>query len=116
LHRYESPLNSHISYLFMKKLLELLRNKYFLAIVAFAVWMLFFDKNDMLSQYEYRTAVNKLQQEKDFYTKETADVKKDLAELDSNLNTAEKFAREKYFMKKDNEDVFVIVKSDSVKN
>ncbi len=99
----------------MKRLLELLRNKYFLAVLAFGVWMLFFDKNDMLSQYEYRTEVNKLQQEKDFYTKETALVKKDLKELDSNLNTAEKFAREKYFMKKDNEDVFVIVKGDAKK-
>ena len=93
----------------MKHLIELLRTKYFLAVVAFALWMLFFDRNDMLSQYEYRVQVNKLQQEKDFYTKETAAVKKDLKELDSNLNTAEKFAREKYFMKKDNEDVFVIV-------
>jgi cell division protein FtsB len=99
----------------MKKLLELLRNKYFLAIMAFAVWMLFFDKNDILAQYEYKAEVNKLQQEKDFYTKETAAVKKDLTALDSNLNTAEKFAREKYFMKKENEDVFVVVKSDSVK-
>jgi len=96
----------------MKRLIELLRNKYFLAVVAFALWMLFFDRNDMISQYEYRTEVGKLQQEKDFYTKETASVKKDLKELDSNMNSAEKFAREKYFMKKDNEDVFVIVKED----
>ena len=93
----------------MNKLLELLRNKYFLAIVAFAAWMLFFDKNDMIAQYEYRVQVNKLQEEKDFYLNQTATVKKDLQELDSNLNTAEKFAREKYFMKKENEDVFVIV-------
>lgn len=93
----------------MNRLLELLRNKYFLAIVAFGAWMLFFDKNDMIAQYEYRVQVNKLQQEKDFYVKEIGSVKKDLKELDSNLNTAEKFAREKYFMKKDNEDVFVIV-------
>ena len=96
----------------MKRLIELLRNKYFLAVVAFALWMLFFDRNDMISQYEYRTEVGKLQQEKDFYTKETASVKKDLKELDSNMNSAEKFAREKYYMKKDNEDVFVIVKED----
>jgi cell division protein FtsB len=96
----------------MKRLLALLRNKYFLAIVAFATWMLFFDRNDMLAQYGYKTEVNKLQQEKDFYVKEIAMVKKDLTELDSNLTTAEKFAREKYFMKKDNEDVFVIVKTD----
>jgi len=94
----------------MERLLELIRNKYFLSVAAFIVWMLFFDKNDMISQYEYRSVVNKLQEEKDFYEKETAQVKKDLSELNSNLNTAEKFAREKYFMKKDNEDVFVIVK------
>ena len=100
----------------MKKLIELLRNKYFLAVVAFVVWMLFFDKNDIFSQYEYRSEVNKLQQERDFYVKETAIVKKDLNELDSNLNTAEKFAREKYFMKKDNEDVFVVVHTNNKKD
>lgn len=99
----------------MKRLLELLRNKYFLAVVAFGVWTLFFDKNDLISQYEYKSEVSKLQQEKDFYTKEIALVKKDLNELDSNLSTAEKFAREKYFMKKDNEDVFVIVKEQAEK-
>ncbi|TDO21834.1 FtsB family cell division protein [Pedobacter duraquae] len=95
----------------MKRLLTLFQNKYFLSAVAFVVWMLFFDKNDMLSQYEYRTEVNKLQVEKDFYEKEITHVKKDLDELTTDLNTAEKFAREKYFMKKDNEDVFVIVKA-----
>jgi len=94
----------------MERLLELVRNKYFLAVAAFAVWMLFFDKNDVIAQYEYRSAVNKLQEEKDFYVKEIAKVKKDLDELNTDLGTAEKFAREKYFMKKDNEDVFVIVK------
>ncbi|MBY0543281.1 MAG: septum formation initiator family protein [Sphingobacteriaceae bacterium] len=99
----------------MKRLFELLRNKYFLAVMAFGIWMLFFDRNDMLSQFEYRTEVKKLQEEKDFYLKETASVKKDLSEIDSNLNTAEKFAREKYFMKKDNEDVFVLVKPEKKK-
>jgi len=93
----------------MNRLLELLRNKYFLSVIAFVVWMLFFDKNDVVAQYEYRSQVNKLQEEKDFYVKEIAKVKKDLNELNTDLNTAEKFAREKYFMKKDNEDVFVII-------
>ena len=94
----------------MNRLLELLRNKYFLSVAAFVVWMLFFDKNDILAQYEFKSEVSKLQEEKDFYTTEIETVKKDLNELNSNLNTAEKFAREKYFMKKDNEDVFVIVR------
>ena len=95
----------------MNRLLEICRNKYLIAAAAFVVWMLFFDKNDMLSQYEYRTEVNKLQEEKDFYTDETAKVKKDLNELNTNLKTAEKFASEKYYMKKSNEDVFVIIKA-----
>lgn len=94
----------------MNRLLELIRNKYFLCVAAFIVWMLFFDKNDVIAQYEYRSQVNKLQEEKDFYTKEIASVKEDLNELSTNLRMAEKFAREKYFMKKDNEDVFVIIK------
>jgi cell division protein FtsB len=94
----------------MKRLIELFQNKYFMCTLAFVVWMLFFDKNDMLSQYEFRSEVNKLEAEKEFYETETAHVKKDLTELTTNLNTAEKFAREKYYMKKDNEDVFVIVK------
>ena len=94
----------------MNRLLELLRNKYFLSVAAFVVWMLFFDKNDVIAQYEYRSQVSKLQEEKDFYVREIAKVKKDLNELNTDLNTAEKFAREKYFMKKDNEDVFVIIK------
>lgn len=94
----------------MNRILELVRNKYFLSVAAFIVWMLFFDRNDMISQYEFKSEVNKLQEEKDFYVKEISQVKKDLNELNTNLNTAEKFAREKYFMKKDNEDVFVIIK------
>jgi cell division protein FtsB len=94
----------------MKRIIDLFQNKYFMCTLAFVVWMLFFDRNDMLSQYEYRSEVNKLEAEKDFYETETAHVKKDLTELTTNLNTAEKFAREKYYMKKDNEDVFVIVK------
>lgn len=99
----------------MKRLLDFFSNKYALAIAGFLVWMLFFDRNDMISQYEYRTEVNKLRLEKDFYVTQTALVKKDLAELDSNLNTIEKFAREKYFMKKDNEDIFIIVKEEEKK-
>jgi cell division protein FtsB len=94
----------------MKRLLDLFKNKFFLVALAFVIWMVFFDKNDLLSQYEYRQQVNKLKQERNFYQKETARVNKDLDELTSNPQKLEKFAREKYLMKKENEDVFVIVK------
>lgn len=93
----------------MNRLLHLLKNKYFLVTAFFVVWMLFFDRNDLMSQYDYCTQLNKLENEKDFYTKETEQVKKDLDELTTNKERLEKFAREKYLMKKDNEDVFVII-------
>ena len=94
----------------MKRAVDLLKNKFFLVAVVFVVWMLFFDKNDLYSQYEQRQQLSKLEQERDFYTKETAQVSKDLDELTSNPAKLEKFAREKYLMRKDNEDVFVVVK------
>jgi cell division protein FtsB len=72
--------------------------------------MVFFDRNDLFSQYEYHQQVSKLEQERDFYQKETAKVHQDLDELNSNKQKLEKFAREKYLMKRYNEDVFVIVK------
>ena len=93
----------------MIRLFNLFRNKYFLVALAFVVFMIFFDKNDLFSQYQYYQQVSKLKQERDFYQKETAKVYRDLNELDSNPNELEKFAREKYLMKKDNEDVYVIV-------
>ena len=94
----------------MKRLIDLFKNKFFLVTVAFVVWMTFFDKNDLLSQYQYHQQVSKLEQERDFYKTETDKVSKDLEELTSNPQQLEKFAREKYLMRKDNEDVFVVVK------
>jgi len=94
----------------MKRFLNLFRNKYFLVSSIFLVWMVFFDRNDLFSQWEYHQQVSKLKQERDFYQKETAKVHQDLDELTSNKEKLEKFAREKYLMKKENEDVFVIVK------
>ncbi|MFA6087062.1 septum formation initiator family protein [Mucilaginibacter sp.] len=93
----------------MKRLFDLIKNKFFLATVAFIIWMIFFDKNDLFSQYEYHQQLSKLKQEQEFYKAQTAQVNKDLDELTSDKAKLEKFAREKYLMKKDNEDVFVIV-------
>lgn len=99
----------------MSRVFSLLRNKYFIAGTAFLVWMLFFDRNDLMSQYEYRTQLNKLEAEKEFYTRESAKAVKDLNELTTNKIKLEKFAREKYLMKKENEDVFVIIIEDDKK-
>jgi cell division protein FtsB len=97
----------------MKRLFALFKNKYFWVTAAFIVWMIFFDKNDLFSQYQYHQQLVKLKQERNFYLDETVKVNKDLDELSSNPAELEKFAREKYLMKKDNEDVFVIVNEKS---
>jgi cell division protein FtsB len=94
----------------MKRLIDLFKNKFFLCTVAFVVWMVFFDKNDLLSQYQYHQEVSKLKEERDFYKTQNVKVAKDLDELTSDPQKLEKFAREKYLMRKDNEDVFVVVK------
>jgi cell division protein FtsB len=93
----------------MARILDLIRNKYLIAFVAFLTWMLFFDRNDLISQYEYRSQLIKLEAEKEFYTLESAKAVKDLNELTTDQSKLEKFAREKYLMKKENEDVFVII-------
>jgi cell division protein FtsB len=94
----------------MYRFFDLIRNKYFIAGIAFLTWMLFFDRNDLMSQYEYRAQLNKLQAEKEFYLKESEKAVRDLNELTTDKVKLEKFAREKYLMKKKNEDVFVIIK------
>ncbi len=93
----------------MKRVLSLFSNKYFLSTTVFVVWMMFFDRNDLMSQAEYRAQLDKLKEERDFYIEETGRVKKDLEELTTNREKLEKFAREKYLMKKANEDVYVII-------
>jgi cell division protein FtsB len=94
----------------MNRFIIIIKNKYLLVTVAFVVWMIFFDKNDIFSQYQYYKQDSKLKKERDFYQTETVKVNRELDELTSNRAALEKFAREKYFMKKDDEDVFVVVR------
>jgi cell division protein FtsB len=78
--------------------------------------MLFFDRNDLLSQYEYRSELSKFKEEKAFYISEIEKVKTDLEELSTNQERLEKFAREKYLMKKEDEDVYVIIREKPIKD
>ncbi|MGZ3882713.1 MAG: FtsB family cell division protein [Bacteroidia bacterium] len=91
-------------------ILRILKNKYFLTTIGIVVWLLFFDKNDVFTQYDLISKLNKLQADRDYYIAEIQHNRNDINELQTNKKSLEKFAREKYLMKKDNEDVFVIVK------
>ena len=85
-----------------------MKNKYFIAAVAFVVWLSSMDRNNFLSQYELQSEVNKLEDQKAFFQQEIDQTRKEQQELLSSPEKLEKFAREKYLMKKDNEDLFII--------
>jgi cell division protein FtsB len=95
------------------KLPSFTRNYYFVAIFTFLVWMLFFDANDFISQYQMRKKVKDLEEKKQFYIEKIEEVKKDRKELLSNPKLLEKFAREKYLMKRSSEDVYVVVEEEN---
>jgi cell division protein FtsB len=84
------------------------QNKFFLATVCFLVWMLFFDKNDMFTQLQRRSDLNALKQSKAYFEKQIAENRKFSKDLQFNASAIEKYAREKYLMKRDNEDLFII--------
>ena len=93
----------------MKKIFSVVKNKYLLTTVGLTVWILFFDRNDVLTQIEFRKEVKVLTEERNYYYNEIRDITSDLRELSTNPKTLEKYAREKYYMKRDNEEIFVLV-------
>jgi cell division protein FtsB len=93
-----------------KKIFKVIANKYLLTVVGLAVWLTFFDRNDVFTQYDLKQQVLKLEKERDYYLHEITSNNQAIEELNTNQKSLEKFARETYLMKKDNEDVFVIVK------
>jgi cell division protein DivIC len=86
-----------------------LRNKYVLVLLGYLVYMIFFDSNDFRSQWKLYRQKSKLEREETYYKKQIKEVKKEQSLLFSDMAQLEKFAREHYLMKRDSEDIFVIV-------
>lgn len=94
-----------------------LKNKYFLSFAAFCVIVLFLDRNDFFTQFDRQKELRQLQQSKRFYTAEIGTQQKELEALRTNPATVEKYAREKYLMKRDNEELFLVPENyDRAKN
>ncbi len=85
-----------------------------LILLGFAVWMLFFDANSWLIHHELNTDIEELEDEKEYYKKEISKDKKAIKAL-STEEGLEKLAREKYYMKKANEEIYIIEYEDSLK-
>lgn len=86
-----------------------LRNKYFLVLVLFFAWMIFLDRHDLVTQWRLQQTVDKLEEDKAFYSEKIEEAEQERLDLDIN---DEKFAREQYYMKKSDEDVFIIVEKE----
>lgn len=92
----------------LKKLPPVFKNFYAMTLICFLVWLTFLDSNDLISRFKMGAKLRSLDNEKEYYQEKISDVEKDRKELMTNKELLEKFAREKYLMKKEAEDIFII--------
>ncbi|MDY3318456.1 septum formation initiator family protein [Riemerella anatipestifer] len=101
----ESKKNSPRMEFFKKYIL----NKYVVTIVAFFVWMTFFDNTSFLVIRDLNSEIKKYEEQLDYYKTEYEKNDAFYKKLMFNRGEKEKFARENYFMKKSNEEIFILV-------
>ena len=94
------------------KLPPILKNKFILVTLILFLWVAFFDSNNLIKQAKLKSEIEDLKEQKNYYQNEIEKDSIALFDLTNNQETQEKFAREKYLMKKENEDVIVIIDSD----
>jgi len=93
----------------MAKYIRYTKNFYFVFTVLFIIWMVFIDSNDIISHFKLRSKLNDLENQKEFYQERKEKIQAEREELLSNYELLEKFARERYLMKRKTEDMYVIV-------
>ncbi|NHE57746.1 FtsB family cell division protein [Cyclobacterium plantarum] len=93
----------------MAKYIRYTKNFYFVFTVLFIIWMVFIDSNDIISHIKLRSKLNDLENQKEFYQERKEKIQAEREELLSNYELLEKFARERYLMKRKTEDLYVIV-------
>ena len=100
----------------LRVFLYILKNKYIVATTVFFVWIIVFDKNNLLSQIDLANKLHQLKEDKKYYIDQIKQDEMDVIKLTNKNNTddLEKFAREKYLMKRDSEDIFLIVRPDTI--
>lgn len=88
------------------------KNFYVIVSLTFIVWMLSFDANNLFIQIKQTNKYNELLSQKKYYQEKIFQVKEDMKDLQGNQELLEKFAREKYYFQKANEDVYVVVEEE----
>lgn len=93
----------------LNKIPPILKNKYLLTAIGFIIWMLFFDDRDIITtHFRYKHELRALEKSRAYYQQQIDSTRAELDQLRSNTATIEKYAREKYNMKRDNEDLFIV--------
>lgn len=86
----------------------ILKNKYFLALLAVMVWLMFFDKNNFVQQWRLQKQIRELQRDRTYYLEEIQQDSIALKQLREDPDALERYARETYLMKKPDEDIFIV--------
>ena len=92
----------------MKKVFRILTNKFLLTGIGFLAWMIFFDQNNWTAQDTRKKELSATEQNIAYLNEQIKDQEKKYKELTSNPEVLEQYARERYRMKKDNEDVYIV--------
>jgi cell division protein DivIC len=93
----------------IRKIPAILRNKYLLTLTAFLVWMCFFDDRDIITTHvKHKKELKQLQKSKLFFEEQIQLTQQELRDLKTDPATLEKYAREKYMMKRAHEDLFIV--------
>ncbi len=93
----------------VKRIFPFFKNFYFVASVFFLIWLTFIDSNDLFVRMELQRKHHELLETRSYYEERILEVKNDREALINNPKLLEKLAREKYLMKKDGEDVYILV-------
>lgn len=91
----------------LKKLIPFVANRYFIACLAFVIWILFFDQRNFFLQRDRADELEKLEQAKSYYEKEISTTQEQLNNLQSNPGAVEKYARERYLLRREGEEVYL---------
>jgi len=91
----------------IKKIIPFIANRYFITCLAFVLWMLFFDQRNVFLQRDRAAELEKLEQAKGYYEKEISTTQEQLNNLQSNPGAVEKYARERYLLRRDGEEVYL---------
>ncbi len=91
------------------KIFRKINNRYFWVGLAFLVWIVFFDRYNLIERFKISRELKEAKRQKEYYENEIRKDKKEIEALITDTASLEKFAREKYLMKRDNEDIFLII-------